>query len=684
MTVNVDTRPVYPTPGLSDLESLIVYLDGLYELGEDCVNPETDIIVTDGEYDALRRKLRRKNPNSVIFKTPSASSVTNSVKKITHSPPLTSIEKADHEDYAIKVGLLESWIANCKSEISQVKLAQSYKLDGAALALYYEKGKLVSAGLRPRNGIDGLDVTEQVKYVANVPEKLKLPVTCSIRGELICLLSDFDKVQKELAAAGEKLRANPRNHAAGGIRQFKDPSKVKAQRLTFVAYGITGLNNPPYKTEVERAKWANQQLGIKFVQVRPYKFENLKMMEDYIPNLDYEVDGVVVSVDNIEDQEQLGRHGDQATGNPKGKIAWKFAEESAEPTVKSIDAKTGRTGKISFVANFDAVQLAGTQVSRATLHNAGFIIRNKITIGTVITVLKAGKIIPKVTGVVSSPGKFKFPTHCSSCGCKVELQQGKNSDLQELICRNESCPAQNISSLCHYLSVFGVMGLAEARVTQLVESGVVKSPIDFYKLNMACCLKAGLSERQALLAIAGIHMVSAPEKMDDADLKKAINRATWHKKKVPLWQFLACFGMESAGKSSGKALVSHFGSLEAIRNASIAQLEAVDDIGSKTASVVQSFLQENSDLIDELLEFIEPQLPKTGKLSGKQFCLSGGFDEGKKSLEDQIENLGGKCQSSVGRKTHYLVAGSGSGIKSDKAKELGVPIITVEQLKKML
>ena len=208
--------------------------------------------------------------------------------------------------------------------------------------------------------------------------------------------------------------------------------------------------------------------------------EALQKMEDGIDKLDFEVDGVIIGVNNLEDQEQLGRHGDPRTGNPKGKIAWKFREEEATPVIKEIEWQTGRTGKLTSVAIFDPVRLAGTNVSRATLHNAGFMERNQITIGSKISVRKAGKIIPKVTGVLDGQGKPEFPETCPSCGHETQLLKGNSSDMLELVCVNQECPAQNISALCHFLATIGVLGLGESRVTQLVEGGAVAVAADFF------------------------------------------------------------------------------------------------------------------------------------------------------------------------------------------------------------
>ncbi len=691
-----------------DLERIISHLDTLYERGDDCLHPDTGIIVTDGEYDGLRRELKELRPDSDLFDTATASKVQSSVGKIKHDPPMTSLEKASHEDVATQEEMLFKWLDDCtenapanvsggpmeplqgktyKGEpavFAKDYFYQAYKLDGVALGIYYENGKLVAAGLRPRDGVNGEDVTQQCKYVEGIPTRLKKKVTCSVRGELICRLSDFAQVQEDLQEAGEKLRANPRNHAAGGIRQFKDPAKTKRMRLSFVAYSIEQLSSPPFKTEIERAAWCAKELGIPYVETTWFQFDDLAKMEADVPNLDFEVDGVIIGVNNLEDQEQLGRHGDRRTGNPKGKIAWKFREEEATPVIRDVQWQTGRTGKIVGVAIFDPVRLAGTNVSRATLHNAGFMLRNEITVGSTISVRKAGKIIPKVTGVVAGKGKPEFPETCPSCEAPTELVEGGTADMLELVCNNEACPAQNISSLCHYLSVFGVLGLGESRVTQLVEGGAIATPADFYRLDVERAEATGLSRRQSLLAVAGVQMIPSPDKFEDDALEKEIAKAKKSKKPIPLWQLFATFGIDAAGKSAGKVLVDHFGSFEAIRAADIEALEAVEDVGPKTAETIHEYLRAHEEEIDDLLQYVEPQLPTTGKLTGKRFCFSGGFPEGKRHWEQQVEALGGKCSGSVSKKTDYLVAGSGSGSKSAKAEKLEIPIISIEQLQAML
>jgi len=661
------------------LVRVLSYLDTLYEVGEDCVHPDTKKLVSDPEYDDLLAELRKIDPKNERFTRPSDSKATSAAEKIENDPPLTSISKASHEDLKIQTEQFEKWVKTTNKE----DLYISYKLDGVCLRLYYEKGKFVKASTRPRDGIWGDDVSEQVKYISNIPQKLNLPATCSITGELICLDSDFDKVQKQLLAKGEKLRANARNHTAGAIRNFKEPKKVAQMGLTFIGYSVENLTNVDFPdTEFKRAKWVNKDLGIRFVRTTPFKSnKQLQDMEDLVSDLDYMVDGVIVGVNNLEAQEQMGRHGDKATGNPKGKIAWKFRSEKTSVIIKSIDCRTGRSGKITPVACFDGVKLSQTTVTRATMHNYGFVKKHGIRVGTEILITKAGEIIPKVIGVLSGTGKPDIIAACPACKGNAKLvQSSSDKDKWELICASVACPAKFIGRLDHYLSVVGVLGLGEATVELL--SKKLRCPADFYKLTVKDAMDCGLSERESLLAVGNIHMIKNPEKMDSDKLQVKINSAVNKKKKISLAKVIAGFGIKNVGESTGKTLVEYFNDFSKIRNASVDELTGIKDVGQTTAESVYKFFKNFPDEADELLKYVLPQLPKTGPLTGKTFCLSGNVD--KKILKIKIEDLGGKISGSVGKNTTYLVAGDGSGAKSNKAKELGIKIIDVKKLEKML
>ncbi len=671
---------------IEELELVISTLDTLYEQGDDCIHPINGQKVSNSEYDAMRARLANLDPTNKILAQVTASQSPQAVKKVKHDPPMTSIKKAIGSlDDRNKE--LERWKRDIVSELHYQKTVdqwacQSYKLDGVALALYYQKGKLVAAGLRPRDGMEGEDVTENAKYVEGIHAILPLPITGTIRGEIICKKSVFEKVNAQLAAAGEKTFANERNYAAGSIRQFKDPTITKDRQLVFVAYSIIS-DDVTEKDEIERAKWSNKTLKVPYVQTRSFRYEDLKKMEDNAKDLDYEVDGVVVSVRDIDDREQMGHHGGDATKSPKGRLAWKFEEESADPVVKAYEWETGRTGEIIPVLTFDPVKLAGTMVGRCTGHNLGFVQRNKIAVGSMIRVIKSGKIIPKVVSVISGTGDPNHPKQCPSCQHQTSVEKG--ADGVSLMCNNILCPARAVRTVCHYLKTLGVKGLAESTVQKLYDAQLVANPADLYDLDVDQLVKLNLGERNSRLAIARIHMIPNPEKMGkgNSDLDDQIKEYVKKKKPVALWQFFAALGIEGAGRSAGRALLNHFGSFDKIMNATAAELEAVPDIGSTTSRTIHDFFR-NTAIVNRLLQQIDLQMPKAGKLSKYTFCLTGTFPDGKTHWQKQVEDLGGKIATSVSKKVDYVVVGADAGSKADKADELQITKLSLDDLKKML
>lgn len=673
------------------LEELVVHLATLYDQGLDCVDFD-DEPVTDPEYDELVRVLKKRAPDCNAFAkgktSPSLYSPTGEL--VIHNPPMTSISKADGT-LAQKDAIYEKWLKDCCEELGYEyppnpgRFAGSYKHDGVALRVYYEKGNLVKAGLRPRDGVKGINVTENVKYVKGLPTTLPLPVTLWIGGELECLLKDFEQVQKALEEAGEDLRKNPRNHTYGGINQQKDPSKTTDAKISFCGYSLGGFDDADkyYKTEVERAKWVNTVLKVNFVQVRPHKYEDLQMLEDNVPNLQYEVDGVVLKVNNLDDQEQMGHQGDDPTGDPRGALAWKFAEEHKPAECKEIVWTPSRTGRVPPVAIFkEGIKLAGTTVTRATCSNLGWLERMGIGPGTIVDVYKAGKIIPKVDHVISGAcGAIIHPTHCPACQHPLEIVEGAAPN-RDLMCLNKLCSAKQVNKITFFLNMIDAKGLGLSKVRQMITCGNLKDLSDLFTVTMDDLLRAGLTERQSLLALATIHMVK-PQK-DNAKLLAAIEVARGEKKVVPAWQFFAALGIKQSGKTAGKSLVEAFGSFDKIRNATEEEFLEVDGIGSVSAPILVEFFNEHAAVLDRLLTHIELEYPKTGKFSGYTFVLSGSFDDGKSYWEKIIQDLGGKIGGSVGKTTSYLVYGPGSGSKSDRAKELGVKAIDIEEFKKLL
>lgn len=697
-----------------ELEELIVALDTAYEAGDDCIHPLTGKVVSDPEYDLLRKQLQELKPDSAILKDVTASKLMSGSKKVKHNPPMVSISKAigtlqDRTD------ILKDFIEKVSQELNypdaEKELVQAYKRDGVAVALYYEEGKLVRAGLRPRNGTDGEDVTENIQYVEGVPLELWehdkdgnrvrfLPVTCSIRGELECKKSVFRKIVGDWQNPKFGLDSepkNPRNYTAGSIRQFCDPKVTKERKLSFTGYSIFSWTSKdqslsaPYKTEIDRAKYCNAKLRIPYVQVRPFRHVDLKTLEDICLQMDYEVDGIVISVNNLEDSEQMGTHGGSATGNPKSKIAWKFAEESVIVEVKDIVWTPGRTGKLTPVLVFDGVQLDGTTVSQCTGHSLGFLDgSSKASLGEItkwskIRIIKSGKIIPKVIEIVSKGFQQNSapPDRCPSCDSKLQHKQGE--DGKNLVCLNEFCGERACANIVHFLSTLGVKGIGDSIVATLLEKKLIEDFSGLYDLSVKDVRSAGFTERESALIVARLLFCPDPAHQSDSDLVEFCNTAGDELLEIPAAQLFAALGIPGAGKTAGQTLVAHFGTFEAIRAATWDELLEVDGLGEISATAIIGYFIRYRSMIDALLQRIKPLGKKMGKLSGQTFVFSGGFDGGgKQAWEKKVLDEGAVVSGSVGKSTNYLVVGTDAGSKVDKAKQIGVKMLTPSELEKML
>jgi DNA ligase (NAD+) len=681
---------------------VLTALDTAFEANEPCINPITGEEVSNHQYDLIRKESKIQFPDNPYWDRVTGSTYKPNAPTIRLEYPMTSLEKqvgpSREADYV-------AWIKRCQKELGKdVKFCKSLKIDGVGVSIEYVKGIRVRAGLRPQNGYDAEDRTKNVEYVIGVPETLPLPLTCTVRGELYVTKSDFEQINEELFQSGkikEKFK-NERNYTTGSVRQDNDPSETGRRKIRFIAHSIVGLGDVNYTTETNRATFCRDTFGIPCVEITPHNpldLDDLYEMEKTVNDQDCLIDGIVLMVDNLEAQEQMGTHGNSLTGNPVGKVAWKLPDEEKSVTVAKMVKQTGRTGKITYVAVFETpVQLEKTEVSRCTLHNLGFVHTNGIDVGTEGVIVKAGKIIPKWIRTTSNLHNHISDMTCPTCRHRTQIIPGSKPDKYNEVCVNRQCPEQLVNNLLHYLRVFGVKGLGTSALKALAmgEEKLVKSPADFYRLNVPQIQKAGLSERQALLAMAAIHMVPDPSKeKDNGKLAQRISAAMLLKKSTPLWVFFASCGVKGAGKSTGKALVDHFGELSKIRGATKDQLLEVDNIGPITAISIRAFFDENSAMIDDLLNYVEPELPKTtGTLQGYTFVLSGDMDPyKKKDIEQMIAHHGGKLSGSVskgmvpssqGYVTAYLVAGPNSGSKSDKAKQLGVPIISVKEFLNIL
>jgi DNA ligase (NAD+) len=686
---------------IDDLRQIIVHLDNCYHVaGTDCVNPITGDVVTDNEYDALKRRLEQIDPAWDGFKTTFAADDEVIGKKLKHDPPMTSISKCNGTQEEKEVILLK-WMEDCIKDVPhKVKgftpgnldfilakkselFSMSFKHDGIALSIEYENGKLVRAGLRSRTGDDGIDCTAKLKNIANIPQTLPEPWSLIVRGEIETYVKTFEEVNATLS--DEDKKTNPRAYTSGAMNR-KTAGEMKGMGLSFAGYNILNFDDAPYKTEIERATWAKEVLGINFVKTIPFTFTHLCAFEKVHRELEFMVDGAVISVNNLEDQLELGTHGNRSNSDPKGKIAFKFADEVKEVIVTGIEWQTGRVGSITPVLIFKGIQLEGTTVSRCTAHNLGIIEQNKIGIGSVIAIIKSGKIIPKMKKVIESKGEVIYPLSCPSCGHPTKRVDGNNGSLS-LVCDSTTCSAQQVQNLDHYLKRIGVKGIAEKNIAKLCEANLVNEPADFYKLTLDKLKAIGFKDRSATLILARVKMINSPEQEKDSSvLLVLLDKIKDKKITVKMETFIASLGIDGAGRELGRIMAEKYDDFNIVRSLSAAELEAHNGIGPITAQNVFNYFFFNSRQVDDLLEFVKIEVveKKSGNLDGKKICLSGSLPGGKARWKTLIEDNGGKISSSVSKKTDYLCAGAGSVGKTDKANKLDVKVITTEDLERMI
>ncbi len=678
---------------IKELEKIIIALDTAFDKGKDCINPITKEVVLDNEYDALKRELETLCPESKIFNTVTASTAKNDGKKLIHNPPMTSINKCNGSEQE-KSDILTKFFKDCMAVDPNFDakkdwekwlaefFTMSYKHDGLALSCEYIDGKLDRVGLRSKSGIDGTNVTDKAKYIAGIPQTLAKPVTCKVRGEVETPIKTFEKMNYTLSEK-EKF-TNPRAYTAGSMNK-KTGEEMKDRGLRFTAYNVVDIKNPPYKTEIERAKWTSR-MGFHFVKTIPFTYAMLKTFEDNHRRLPFMVDGAVVSVTDLALQADMGTSGNKTTGNLKGKIAFKFKDEVKKAIVLDIVWQTGRTGNITPVLIFKGIQLEGTTVSKCTAHNLGIIKNNKIGIGSEIAIIKSGKIIPKIHKVLKAKGTANIPTACPSCGGVLVEVKGSDEALSLVCNADTSCPAQNVKNLNHWMKILGVKGIAGSTIEKLIDAGVVQKPGDFYRLTVDGLLKVGFTKRTSVLIVARVWMVKAPENIKDDDLIiQAIDGHSSSKIKMPLAKFFAAFGMQAAGKEAGRILEQEVGDWNKIKKATVSELESFDGIGPIMAQEIVIFFQKNKAMVEDVEQYFRLEAKVvTGKFGGKNFVLSGSMDMGKDYWRSEIEKAGGTVKSSVGKKTDYLVAGPGSGNKTDKANELGILILDEDGIEDLL
>src|SRR5437763_5914279 len=639
--------------------------------------------ISDAEFDRLMNELKKLEAAHPELVTPDSPTQRVGGKpregfvKVAHSAPMLSLDNAYNKEE------LRDWERRVHelSGRNDIEHVCELKLDGMSLALRYEDGKLVR-GITRGDGSTGEDVTSNVRTVRSVPlsvsrERLKkasIPLDFEVRGEMLMPIASFKKMNEERAKQELSQFANPRNATAGTVRQL-EPSITAQRRLDYFAYMLIGggktifghhwqtlnaLDDAGFKVNPRRALATNFEEILQFI----------KQWEEKRETLPYEIDGVVIKVNSTALQRELGFTGKA----PRWAIAYKYAARGGITQIENIHIQVGRTGKLTPVAELKTVPIGGTTVSRATLHNMDEIERLGGKMGDWVEVERGGDVIPKVTRVVDDKDHprgrkyFHMPEKCPVCGGHVIRTEGEADHR----CINANCPAKLRETILHFASrgVMNIDGLGGALVNQLTERGLVKNVGDIYKITKSDLLKL--------------------ERMGDKSAQNVLNEIE-NSKQLPLERVIYGLGIRFVGERTAQFLAEHFGSMDALMNASEQELLDVNEVGPRIAESIAEFFREpkNRELIKQLREggltFTGKKRQRGTKLSGKTFVLTGTLahytrDEAKKMIED----AGGKVTGSVSKKTDYVVAGADAGSKLDKAKELGVSVIDEKGMAELL
>lgn len=630
--------------------------------------------ISDFEYDALMQKLiklEEENPQYADDNSPTkrvGGAVLSEFNQVQHTVPMQSLGDVFSYDELMEFdGRVNQGLSGEKCEY-----IVEMKIDGLSVSLEYENGKLVRGSTRG-DGQVGEDVTENLKTIKSIPLVIDYKGRLEVRGEVYMPRQSFEKVNAEKSAAGEPLFANPRNAAAGSLRQLD--SRIAAKRkLDVFIFNIQDVDEGFASTHSEGLEKL-KDLGFKVSPRRNVVgsmeeayLEILKIGEDRA-SLPFDIDGAVVKVDNFAQREVLGT----TSKVPKWAIAYKFPAEQQETTLLDIVVQVGRTGVITPNAVLEPVKVAGSTVSRATLHNEDFIKAKDIRIGDRVLIQKAGDIIPEVVSVLKEKRNgtervYEMPTVCPACGEKLYREEGEAATR----CTSSNCPAQRLRSIIHFASrgAMDIEGLGDAVVEQLVNADLIKNTADLFYL-----------EFMDLVGLERFAEKSAQNLID------AIEKA----KENPLDKLLCGLGIRLIGARGAKAIAAHFKNIDNIMAATVEEVSAIDDIGEKMAeSLVHYFSQpETKTLIQRMKDAgVNMQAEETAvgdKFAGKTFVLTGTLPTLKRSEAQKIiEDNGGKVSGSVSKKTDFVVAGEEAGSKLEKANALGVTVITEEEFLNMI
>ena len=628
--------------------------------------------MSDYDYDHLYRRLldlEAEHPEEITADSPTqrvGDKTLNDFAEVRHEVPLESLEDVFNGDEVCQ------FLDKVDESVENAAYSVEPKVDGLSVAVEYRNGVFYRGATRG-DGRVGEDVTENIRTIQSLPKVLpeKLP-RLIVRGEVYMARDVFEELNGLLEIEGKPLMANPRNAAAGSLRQ-KDPKIAAQRRLDIAVFNLQLAEGREFSTHTETIEYLTAQ-GFPTIPNKPLQGSNAILQEierlgDERMEYPFDIDGAVIKLNDLADRAVLG----STAKCPKWAIAYKYPPEQKPSVLKDIVVQVGRTGVLTPKAVLSPVRLAGTTVTYATLHNQDFITQKDIRIGDTVIVQKAGEIIPEVVEVVkdkrpSGVLPYYLPKTCPVCGAPVS----RDEDGVAIRCTGAECPAQRLRYLTHFASrnAMDIDGLGPAVLNQLVESGLVKNAADLYELQ--------------------VQDVAKLDRMGKKSAENTVNAITVSKEN-DLWRLINALGIRQVGDKAAKVLASHFETFDHFAEATEEELTAIDDIGAVTAQYIRSWLEspQSIDLICRLKNAgvnMSCKEEKVGsRFAGMTFVMTGALEKfTREEAQEMVEKRGGKASGSVSKKTTYVVAGEAAGSKLRKAQELGIPILTEEEFLELL
>ena len=628
--------------------------------------------LSDYEYDMLNRRLvqlETEHPEEITPDSPTqrvGGYALSTFAAVTHPVPLESLQDSFSESE------VADFDAKVREKLSCVEYSVEPKVDGLSIALEYRDGKFVQGATRG-DGKVGEDVTENLRTIRSLPKELpdKLP-RLIVRGEVYMSKEVFARLNAEREENGEAHFANPRNAAAGSLRQ-QDPKVAAKRHLDVAIFNLQLAEGKSFSTHSETLDYLRSQgfpvIPNLVVTELEDALEEIRRIGRDRAELPFDMDGAVVKLNSLSDREILG----STSKVPRWAIAFKYPPEEKESVVEDIVVQVGRTGVLTPKAVLSPVRLAGTTVTNATLHNQDFITEKDIRVGDTVLVRKAGEIIPEVVKVLPEKRPegampYHLPTSCPVCGAPVYREPGESATR----CTGAECPAQLLRNLCHFTSreAMDIDGVGPAVLEQMVNAGLVHNPADLYSLT--------------------VQDIAQLDRMGDKSARNAVH-AIEESRSRDLSKLLCALGIRQIGAKAAQVLARRFGSFDALAAATEEELTAIGDVGGITAKCLRQWLEspQSQDLISRLkaagVNMECHDMPTADTLTGKTFVLTGTLSSlGRKEAEEAIARLGGKASGSVSKKTSYVVAGEEAGSKLRKAQELGIPVLSEAEFLAMI